>query len=117
MPFFCIFYLYFFHSYTNLLFHIKQHASDDVEKMILGNKCDMQDKRVVSKEKGETIAMEHGIRFLETSAKANTNIEKAFIDLASSILSKQMINQTAERNEKITVSKPDSKPTISKCCN
>ena len=37
--------------------------------MILGNKCDMEDKRVVSKERGEGIAREHNISFLETSAK------------------------------------------------
>lgn len=56
--------------------------------MILGNKCDMQDKRVVSKDRGETIAREHGIRFLETSAKANINIDRAFLDLAEAILNK-----------------------------
>jgi GTPase SAR1 family protein len=35
--------------------NIEQHASDDVEKMILGNKCDMEDKRVVSKEQGQKV--------------------------------------------------------------
>ena len=48
----------------------------------------MQDKRVVTKERGETIAREHGIRFLETSAKANINIDRAFLDLAEAILNK-----------------------------
>ena len=32
-----------------------QHASADVEKMILGNKCDVNDKRQVSKERGEKV--------------------------------------------------------------
>lgn len=32
-----------------------QHASADVEKMVLGNKCDMNDKRQVSKERGEKV--------------------------------------------------------------
>ena len=35
--------------------NIEQHASDDVEKMILGNKCDMEDKRVVTKEQGQKV--------------------------------------------------------------
>ncbi|XP_063585809.1 ras-related protein Rab-10-like [Penaeus indicus] len=65
-----------------------RHANEDVEKMILGNKCDMEDKRVIAKEKGESIAREHGIRFLETSAKANINIEQAFLELAEAILNK-----------------------------
>ena len=62
-----------------------EHANEDVERMILGNKADMEDKRVVrspfldqvgfdfdlqvSKERGESIAREHNISFLETSAK------------------------------------------------
>lgn len=33
-----------------------QHANEDVEKMILGNKCDMEEKRVVSKERGEAVS-------------------------------------------------------------
>lgn len=32
-----------------------QHASADVEKMVLGNKCDINDKRQVSKDRGEQV--------------------------------------------------------------
>lgn len=32
-----------------------QHASSDVERMILGNKCDVNDKRQVSKDRGEKV--------------------------------------------------------------
>ena len=58
--------------------------------MILGNKCDMEDKRVVSKERGDAIAREHNLRFLETSAKTNINIDKAFVELAETILEKML---------------------------
>ena len=33
-----------------------QHASAEVERMLIGNKCDMQDKRQVSREKGEQVS-------------------------------------------------------------
>ena len=33
-----------------------QHANEDVEKMILGNKCDMEDKRQVPRDRGETVS-------------------------------------------------------------
>ena len=56
--------------------------------MILGNKCDMEEKRVISKERGESIARENGVRFLETSAKTNVNIERAFMELSENILEK-----------------------------
>ena len=53
-----------FDNIAKWLRNIDEHANEDVEKMILGNKCDMEDKRMVSKERGESIAREHGIRFL-----------------------------------------------------
>lgn len=71
-----------------LAFDVTQHANEDVEKMILGNKCDMEEKRVITKERGESIAREHAIRFLETSAKANINIDDVFLQLAEAILDK-----------------------------
>lgn len=37
-----------------VVFH-PQHANEDVERMLLGNKCDMEDKRVVPKAKGEQV--------------------------------------------------------------
>uniref|UniRef100_A0A8C6SHI3 Ras-related protein Rab-13 n=1 Tax=Neogobius melanostomus TaxID=47308 RepID=A0A8C6SHI3_9GOBI len=60
----------------------------DVERMVLGNKCDVNDKRQVSKEKGERLALEYGIKFMETSAKANINVENAFLTLARDIKAK-----------------------------
>ncbi|KAK7067922.1 Ras-related protein Rab-10 [Halocaridina rubra] len=77
-----------FDNIAKWLRNIDEHANEDVEKMILGNKCDMEDKRVIPKAKGEAIAIEHNIRFLETSAKANINIEQAFLELAEAILNK-----------------------------
>ena len=53
-----------FDNIAKWLRNIDEHANEDVEKMILGNKCDMEDKRMVSKERGESIAREHNIRFL-----------------------------------------------------
>ncbi len=77
-----------FDNIAKWLRNIQEHASEDVEKMILGNKCDMEDKRVIAKERGETIARENGVSFLETSAKTNVNIERAFMELSESILDK-----------------------------
>uniref|UniRef100_A0A8C6Z1C2 small monomeric GTPase n=1 Tax=Nothoprocta perdicaria TaxID=30464 RepID=A0A8C6Z1C2_NOTPE len=44
-----------FDNIKNWIRNIEEHASSDVERMILGNKCDMNDKRQVSKEKGEKV--------------------------------------------------------------
>ena len=57
-----------FDNIAKWLRNIQEHANEDVEKMILGNKCDMDDKRVISKERGETIARENGVPFLEVGS-------------------------------------------------
>ncbi|XP_041061185.1 ras-related protein Rab-8A isoform X1 [Carcharodon carcharias] len=77
-----------FDNIKNWIRNIEEHASADVEKMILGNKCDVNEKRQVSKERGEKLASDYGIKFMETSAKANINVENAFFTLARDIKTK-----------------------------
>ncbi|XP_053156706.1 ras-related protein Rab-8A isoform X1 [Hemicordylus capensis] len=77
-----------FENIRNWVRNIEEHASPDVEKMILGNKCDMNHKRQVSREQGEKLAVSFGIKFMETSAKANINVENAFFTLARDIKAK-----------------------------
>uniref|UniRef100_H9GLI6 small monomeric GTPase n=1 Tax=Anolis carolinensis TaxID=28377 RepID=H9GLI6_ANOCA len=67
-----------FENIRNWVRNIEEHASPDVEKMILGNKCDMNHKRQVTREQGEKLANGFGVKFMETSAKANINVENAF---------------------------------------
>jgi len=44
--------------------------------MILGNNCDQEISRVVSKEQGENLAKNCNTRFMEVSAKDNINIKE-----------------------------------------
>ncbi|KAI6153253.1 rab-type small GTP-binding protein [Pisolithus tinctorius] len=62
--------------------NIEQHASEGVNKILIGNKSDWDDKRVVTKEQGLALAQELGIGFMETSAKLNVGVEDAFFTLA-----------------------------------
>jgi GTPase SAR1 family protein len=75
-----------FDNITKWLRNIDEHAQEDVVKMIIGNKCDMDDKRVISVERGMEISKHHNIQFLETSAKTNVNIDQAFYDITKRIL-------------------------------
>ena len=53
-----------------------QLASADVQIILLGNKCDLSDARVISKERGQLLADEYGIKFMEVSAKTSSNVEE-----------------------------------------
>jgi len=72
---------------------VQQHASEGACKILVGNKCDWEDKRVrifylrqvVTKEQGEQLAEELGMQYIETSAKANTNVDEAFFKLAQQV--------------------------------
>ncbi|XP_036441790.1 ras-related protein Rab-8B isoform X3 [Colossoma macropomum] len=108
-----------FENIKNWIRNIEEHASSDVERMILGNKCDMNDKRQVSKERGEKLAIDYGIKFLETSAKSSTNVEEAFFTLSRDIMTR--LNRKMNENNpsgggpvKITENR-SKKPSFFRC--
>ena len=75
--------------------NIEQHASEGVNKILIGNKSDWTDKRAVTEEQGRELAEELGIKFMETSAKVNDGVEEAFFTLARFVCSQV---QLRERN-------------------
>lgn len=56
--------------------------------MLIGNKSDLDSRREVKKEEGEAFAREHGLVFMETSARTAANVEEAFINTAKEIYEK-----------------------------
>jgi len=74
-----------FESIRNWISQIQQHADVHVNKILIGNKCDMLDEKVVSTEEGEKLAKEFNMQFYEASAKNDVNVEKSFISLARAV--------------------------------
>lgn len=53
--------------------------------ILVGNKCDLEGERAVSKEEGAHLARQFGCKFIETSAKSRINVDNAFYDLVREI--------------------------------
>lgn len=98
--------------------NVEQHATEGVNKILIGNKCDWEEKRVVSTEQGQALADELGIPFLEVSAKSNINIDKAFYSLAADIKKRLIDNQKNEAPSAAGVNVGDKGDggAGSKCC-
>ena len=61
---------------------IDRFANDNVCKVLVGNKCDLEDKRKVSLQEGQELAKHYNIPYLETSAKSNICVEESFSTMA-----------------------------------
>uniref|UniRef100_A0A7S2CX30 Uncharacterized protein n=1 Tax=Haptolina brevifila TaxID=156173 RepID=A0A7S2CX30_9EUKA len=70
----------------NWVRNIQDNAPQTVNKILIGNKCDLASKREVTTQQGEQLAREYGMKFLETSARENLNVQEAFFTLASDVV-------------------------------
>ena len=84
-----------FNNVKQWLHEIDRYACENVNKLLVGNKSDLTSKRVVSTEQGKEFADSLGIEFLETSAKTSTNVEQAFLTMASQIKARMKTQPSA----------------------
>jgi len=74
-----------FSHLTRWLEEARQNSHQNMVIMLIGNKSDLEHRRQVSREEGESFAQENGLVFLETSAKTAANVEDAFVRTAEKI--------------------------------
>lgn len=102
-----------FQNIRNWIRNIEQHAADNVDKILIGNKCDMVGEKVVETIRGQQLADEYSIKFFETSAKSNINVVESFTAIAKDIKKRLMDNPNANPQGgtiRIDASNPGSKP-------
>jgi len=106
-------------SFANVkrwLHEIEQNC-DVVNKILVGNKDDMPDRKVVLTEDARRFADQMGIQLFETSAKDNKNVEEMFYAITSQVLhtKKEQKEQASTSKETVVLGK-GKKPTKKKCC-
>lgn len=77
-----------FNSVQDWSTQIKTYSWDNAQVTLVGNKCDMEDDRVISTERGKQLAEQLGFDFFETSAKDNINVKQVFERLVDLICEK-----------------------------
>ena len=61
--------------------------------ILIGNKCDMEDKRVISFRQGSEFAINNGLEYIETSVKENINIHE-ILEIISDRIDKNISRKT-----------------------
>ena len=84
-----------FDHVSDWLTEVNRYANEGTCKLLVGNKCDMEDK-VVTTEAAKEYADGLGIPFLETSAKNATNVEEAFLTMAGELIRLREASQSAK---------------------
>ena len=109
-----------FESIRNWISQIQQHADVHVNKILVGNKCDMTDEKVVSTAEGQKLADEFGIPFAEVSAKNDINVDKSFQNLAKAVKDRLISDGGGDgpKNNKVDLKGPNKATAQNKgkCC-
>ncbi|CUM66907.1 uncharacterized protein PRCAT00004592001 [Priceomyces carsonii] len=85
-----------FENVENWFETVTQHANEDAQIFLVGNKCDDEESRQVSKEQGQALAAKLNIPFLEASAKSNENVDSIFYELAGIIQEKHVDSEVPQ---------------------
>ena len=97
------------------------NRTDDVgvNRMIIGNKVDLINQKVIDKTEGEKMSAEYNMKYFETSAKTGEKIEEVFTTILTDILDR--LENNVPQSEKGTVKVSDSSKDSmfkmdGKCC-
>ena len=96
-----------FKNLSNWLIEIEKNASKNVLKVLIGNKTDLEEKRVITYNQGKEFADTYGLKYIETSAKKNLNVNEAFETLGRELMA-------ASDDKRITKTKPNKKISVAK---
>lgn len=106
-----------FENVKQWLQEIDRYACENVNKLLVGNKSDLANKKVVDFTTAKDFADSIGIPFLETSAKNSTNVEQAFTTMAAEIKNRMGPSQVdSKKATTLIASAPTKQQSSGGCC-
>ncbi|CAD8183022.1 unnamed protein product [Paramecium octaurelia] len=114
-----------FQNTEKWLSELKEHADGNIVIIMIGNKIDAVDQRVVRTEEALEYCQSHQIGFIETSALDGTNIDNAFNNIVANIFNtigfKSIKKVPQMATEQVLLEKPKdlqskSKKSSEGCC-
>ena len=100
-----------FQNVTTWVECIDKFAKSNVLRILVGNKTDLEDKRVVSTEEGKELAAQNGLKYYEISALKITGLHEMFEDVAKEYV--EIYEQKAYKNFQL---KKMENPKKRRCC-
>ncbi|KAI5099311.1 ras-related protein Rab-3A [Silurus meridionalis] len=80
---------------------IKTYSWENAQVLLVGNKCDLEEERIITVDRGRELSQQLGLGFLEASAKANMNVKQTFECLVDLICERMKENPDALMNSKV----------------
>ena len=92
-----------FEKLNSWIIDINNKGSKYMHKILIGNKCDLEEERRVTFEEGKNYADINGMDFYETSAKSAKYVQEVFEKLAIEILSNYEKNKNNIRRKSFKI--------------
>ena len=111
-----------FESVDKWVSDLKATADKKITLLLIGNKCDLEDQRQISKDQAEQKAKSFDIAYLETSALSGENLEKAFEMLVNEVYKKCHLDMEDEEDrdmvpgKDVDLNKNNNQEKQKSCC-
>jgi len=109
-----------FESIPDWIKSVKDAKGSNFPMILLGNKLDKEDVRVIKEKEGKELADEYNIKFFETSNKTGTNIQEVGMALVNEILKINNLenreNLMSNNNTRLSIKNTKVKKDSKRCC-
>jgi Ras-related protein Ral-A len=80
------------HDFREQILRVK--GDENIPFVLVGNKCDLENKRNVTLEEAQKLAEQWHVPYVETSAKTRLNVDKIFHDLMTEVYKRKQVDGT-----------------------